>query len=111
MRMKEPLCYQECDRRLWIRARQIMRDMTATVWQSRRVRRRAFMVLVNMWIRDRFHLSRPPKKGLRLHIHGHHCGPGIGGPDAGPPIDALDHACKCHDDCYGRVRGSTDGDA
>ena len=37
-------------------------------------------------------------------IHGHYCGPGHGG---GEPDDALDEACKRHDECYER-RGYSD---
>lgn len=30
-------------------------------------------------------------------VYGHYCGPGNEG---GEPIDAVDAACKCHDECY-----------
>lgn len=30
-------------------------------------------------------------------VYGHYCGPGNEG---GEPIDDIDNACKCHDECY-----------
>ena len=35
--------------------------------------------------------------GFRFPVHGNWCGPGHGG---GDPVDALDEACKRHDECY-----------
>ena len=42
-------------------------------------------------------MSDPARGGIP--VHGNWCGPGHGG-EHGDPIDALDAACKLHDQCY-----------
>lgn len=97
------LTYRTCDRCLWQQSLELMREGRAAIRSLRRTRRRAFVIMANMWLRDRLSLSRPPSPWLRLRVHGHHCGPGIGGPGAAPPIDDLDAHCQKHDKCYGEV--------
>ena len=43
--------------------------------------------------------GQPSAEGLSLPVYGNWCGPGHG---SGTPIDAIDAACKRHDQCYDR---------
>lgn len=50
------------------------------------------------WSIYEYDASQGLARAVALPIYGNWCGPGYGG---GDPIDALDAACKTHDECYG----------
>lgn len=65
-------------------------------------RRAAQAAVYEMERRIRTGLSTKGRPRIRFKLWGNWCGPNYG---SGKPIGPLDHACKCHDNCYKRAHG------
>lgn len=82
-----------CDEEMVRKARACMRDKTAP-WRMRAMSR---LVLWVFSARLALGLSKRGKSRLRFRAWGRWCGPNYG---SGRPVDALDAACREHDNCY-----------
>lgn len=54
--------------------------------------------LIRAAMRMRLKARNVSTPDITLKVHGRYCGPGHSGP--GAPVDALDAACKAHDEAY-----------
>lgn len=91
--MRRAVDVTHCDERIVQRARALARDKSAP-WRMRAMSRIVAWVFT---LRLRFGLSKRGKSRLRFAAWGRWCGPNYG---SGEPTDALDGACREHDQCY-----------
>lgn len=83
------------DRLLWQQARKLMRDRGLPL----RTRLKARLIAATFRVRLLIGWHSAPTAWMQIKVHGNYCGPGHHNFPA-PPVDALDEACRVHDEQY-----------